>query len=134
MRCVYTKIYIYQNLCSSNVNINAKNKCQLNVNMQLSEAARPGEPVLMALCVPTGACTDDMACVREEIFGPVMSVLSFDTEEEVLRRANDSVLGLAAGVFTRYTHTHTHTHTDTHTPTHTHLHTPVHTRAGDEYV
>ena len=86
MRCVYTKIYIYQNLCSSNVNINAKNKCQLNVNMQLSEAARPGEPVLMALCVPTGACTDDMACVREEIFGPVMSVLSFDTEEEVLRR------------------------------------------------
>ncbi len=46
-------------------------------------------------------CTDDMTCVREEIFGPVMSVLSFDTEDEVLRRANDSALGLAAGVFTK---------------------------------
>ncbi|CAL8317657.1 4-trimethylaminobutyraldehyde dehydrogenase B [Gadus morhua] len=66
---------------------------------------RPSDPQLqggyyMTPCV-LGACTDDMACVREEIFGPVMSVLSFDTEEEVLRRANDSVLGLAAGVFTR---------------------------------
>lgn len=42
-----------------------------------------------------------MTCVKEEIFGPVMSVLSFETEEEVLRRANDTTLGLAAGVFTR---------------------------------
>ena len=51
-----------------------------------------------------------MTCVREEIFGPVMSVLSFDTEEEVLGRANDSVLGLAAGVFTRYARKHKPTH------------------------
>lgn len=54
------------------------------------------------LCIlPLDNCTDDMTCVREEIFGPVMSVLCFDTEEEVLRRANDSTLGLAAGVFTK---------------------------------
>ena len=39
--------------------------------------------------------------MKEEIFGPVMSVLSFESEEEVLRRANDTSLGLAAGVFTR---------------------------------
>ncbi|WP_108860022.1 betaine-aldehyde dehydrogenase [Ruegeria sp. Alg231-54] len=44
--------------------------------------------------------TDDMAIAREEIFGPVMSVLDFDTEEEVLARANDTEFGLAAGVFT----------------------------------
>ena len=44
--------------------------------------------------------TDDMTIAREEIFGPVMSVLSFDTEEEVIRRANATELGLAAGVFT----------------------------------
>lgn len=50
---------------------------------------------------PTGDCTDEMTCVKEEIFGPVMSVLSFETEEEVLQRANDTALGLAAGVFTR---------------------------------
>lgn len=43
-----------------------------------------------------------MTCVKEEIFGPVMSVLSFETEEEVMQRANDTTLGLAAGVFTRW--------------------------------
>ncbi len=44
--------------------------------------------------------TDDMTIAREEIFGPVMSVLDFDTEEEVMARANDTEFGLAAGVFT----------------------------------
>ena len=44
--------------------------------------------------------TDDMTIAREEIFGPVLSVLDFDTEEEVLARANDTEFGLAAGVFT----------------------------------
>jgi len=45
-------------------------------------------------------CHDDMAIVREEIFGPVMSVLEFDDEEEVIARANATDYGLAAGVFT----------------------------------
>jgi len=45
-------------------------------------------------------CHDDMAIVREEIFGPVMSVLEFDEEEEVIARANATEYGLAAGVFT----------------------------------
>ncbi|OOY18801.1 betaine-aldehyde dehydrogenase [Thioclava sp. DLFJ5-1] len=44
--------------------------------------------------------TDDMTIAREEIFGPVMSVLDFDTEEEAIARANDTQFGLAAGVFT----------------------------------
>ncbi|MHA6267696.1 betaine-aldehyde dehydrogenase [Aliiroseovarius sp. CAU 1755] len=44
--------------------------------------------------------TDDMTIAREEIFGPVMSVLDFDTEDEVMARANDTEFGLAAGVFT----------------------------------
>jgi betaine-aldehyde dehydrogenase len=46
-------------------------------------------------------CTDDMTIVKEEIFGPVMSVLVFDDEDDVIRRANDTHLGLAAGVFTQ---------------------------------
>ena len=50
----------------------------------------------------TDNCTDDMTCVKEEIFGPVMSVMPFDTEEEVLKRANNTTFGLASGVFTRY--------------------------------
>lgn len=47
------------------------------------------------------AATDDMRIVREEIFGPVMTVLAFDDEDEVVRRANATPFGLAAGVFTR---------------------------------
>ena len=45
-------------------------------------------------------CRDDMSIVREEIFGPVMSVLEFEEEEEVIARANATEFGLAAGVFT----------------------------------
>lgn len=46
-------------------------------------------------------CHDDMSIVREEIFGPVMSVLSFTDEDDVIARANDTEFGLAAGVFSR---------------------------------
>lgn len=59
---------------------------------------RPGfwiEPTVFA------DVTDGMTIARDEIFGPVMSVLDFETEEEVLARANATEFGLAAGVFTR---------------------------------
>ncbi len=46
-------------------------------------------------------CADDMRIVREEIFGPVMAVLEFSDEDEVVARANDTPYGLSAGVFTR---------------------------------
>ncbi|MCY6381576.1 betaine-aldehyde dehydrogenase [Hoeflea prorocentri] len=45
--------------------------------------------------------TDDMRIAREEIFGPVMSVLTFKDEDEVIARANDTEFGLSAGVFTQ---------------------------------
>jgi betaine-aldehyde dehydrogenase len=45
-------------------------------------------------------CTDEMTIVREEIFGPVMSILVYDDEAEVIRRANDTEYGLAAGLIT----------------------------------
>uniref|UniRef100_A0A3Q4HL67 Aldehyde dehydrogenase 9 family member A1 n=1 Tax=Neolamprologus brichardi TaxID=32507 RepID=A0A3Q4HL67_NEOBR len=65
----------------------------------------PSDPKLkggyfMSPCVLDN-CRDDMTCVKEEIFGPVMSVLPFDTEEEVIKRANNTTFGLASGVFTR---------------------------------
>jgi len=44
---------------------------------------------------------DQMRIAREEIFGPVMAVLSFDDEGEAIARANDTEFGLSAGVFTR---------------------------------
>lgn len=58
---------------------------------------RPGsfmEPTIFA------NVTDTMAIAREEIFGPVMSVLDFKTEEEVIARANRTDLGLSGAIFT----------------------------------
>eukprot|EP00948_MAST-09A_sp_MAST-9A-sp1_P003892 g3892.t1 len=46
-------------------------------------------------------CTDDMTIIREEVFGPVLTLLPFDTEEEVIERANATPFGLSAGVFTK---------------------------------
>lgn len=66
---------------------------------------RPTDPALANgfFVEPTvfDACTDTMTIVREEIFGPVMAVLGFREEEEVIARANDTEYGLSAGVFTR---------------------------------
>ncbi|MDG1458274.1 MAG: betaine-aldehyde dehydrogenase [Pseudoprimorskyibacter sp.] len=45
--------------------------------------------------------TDDMTIARDEIFGPVLSVLEFEDEADVIARANATEFGLAAGVFTR---------------------------------
>lgn len=44
--------------------------------------------------------TDDMICMTEETFGPITPITTFSTEEEAIRRANDSIYGLAAYVFT----------------------------------
>jgi 4-(gamma-glutamylamino)butanal dehydrogenase len=52
------------------------------------------EPTVLANVEP------DMAVAREEIFGPVVSVLSFETEREAIALANDSSYGLAASLFT----------------------------------
>ncbi len=59
---------------------------------------RPGyfiEPTLFA------DVKDDMAIARDEIFGPVMSVLKFKDVDEIVDRANNTTYGLAAAVWTR---------------------------------
>lgn len=83
------------------------NKCRA----QIDDAAAKGAQVICAkqderlgsnFVLPTllSDVTDDMLIVREESFGPVAAVLPFDTEEEVLTRANASEMGLAAYVYT----------------------------------
>lgn len=46
-------------------------------------------------------CHDEMKIVQEEIFGPVMSILAYENEQEVIQRANKTLYGLAAGVVTQ---------------------------------
>ncbi len=46
-------------------------------------------------------CTDEMTQSNEEVFGMLMSILSFSSEEEAISRANNTEFGLAAGVFTK---------------------------------
>jgi betaine-aldehyde dehydrogenase len=47
------------------------------------------------------AKNDTPEIVREEVFGPIMTILAFDTEEEAIERANSSIYGLGAGVMTK---------------------------------
>ncbi len=63
-----------------------------------NELDRPGyfiEPTLFA------ASDNNMSIVQEEIFGPVLVVLRFDSDEEALRLANDNIYGLAGSIWTQ---------------------------------
>lgn len=65
---------------------------------------RPTDPELAngAYFLPTviGGLNNSATCAREEIFGPVLCVLPFDDEADLIDQANDSVYGLASGVWT----------------------------------
>ncbi len=69
------------------------------------QGTRPTDPALAGgyFVPPTifEATSNDLRIAREEIFGPVMTVLPFDTVDEVVRLANDTEYGLAAAIWTR---------------------------------
>lgn len=66
---------------------------------------RPSDPALARgfFVEPTlfTDCANDMRIVQEEVFGPVITVERFSTEEEALRNANSTIYGLSAGFWTR---------------------------------
>ena len=70
----------------------------------LAGGRRPDEPELTAgfFLRPTvfGGCTREMTAVREEVFGPVVTVERFGTEAEAIRLGNDTAYGLAGAVWT----------------------------------
>lgn len=87
--------------------LSVANKCKA----QIDDAIAKGAHIVSAkhdadlgpnFVVPAllSGVTDDMLIVREETFGPVAAVLPFDSEEEVVARANASEMGLAAYVYT----------------------------------
>ena len=67
------------------------------------ERATSAELTQGAYVMPTvfTDCRDDMRIVQDEIFGPVMSILTYDSIEEAIQRANQTLYGLAAGVVTQ---------------------------------
>jgi betaine-aldehyde dehydrogenase len=67
---------------------------------------RPAQPARGFYYEPTvvAGVPDDAEIVCQEVFGPVVVVLPFDTEEEAIRRSNSVVYGLAASVWTRDVH------------------------------
>lgn len=79
----------------------------------IARSVAAGAKVVTGGVVPAGAgfyfpptildCTaaPDAPCLREEFFGPVLSVVAFETEDQALAMANDTEFGLASGVFTR---------------------------------
>jgi acyl-CoA reductase-like NAD-dependent aldehyde dehydrogenase len=71
----------------------------------LEGGTRPEDPALADgfYLRPTilGDCTNDMVVSREEIFGPVVSVIPFATEQEAIRLANDTPYGLSGSLWTR---------------------------------
>ena len=94
----YPAVYLIHSPCGT-VGQGAKVLCG-------GEQVRPSEPSLsggyyISPCVMVGVA-DHMAIAREEVFGPVACVFPFDTEEEVIHRANDTEFGLAGGVFTKW--------------------------------
>ncbi|WP_431514226.1 aldehyde dehydrogenase [Variovorax sp. DAIF25] len=89
-----------------------RDKVEAMVNMAREDGAevlaggsRPADLALAngAYYLPTliGGVTNDARICQQEVFGPVLCVMPFDNEEDLVAQANDSFFGLAAGVWTR---------------------------------
>ncbi|MCY9215945.1 betaine-aldehyde dehydrogenase [Bacillus haynesii] len=89
-----------------------RSKIEKYVEIGLQEGAkletggkRPEDPELANgfFYLPTifSGCTSDMRIVQEEVFGPVLTVETFKTEEEVVSLANDTIYGLAGAVWSK---------------------------------
>src|SRR5690606_10939375 len=82
------------------------------VNRHVADALNKGASCAVQISAPDGpgyfvqpalltGVTDEMLCMREETFGPIVPVTTYQTTEEVIQRANDSSYGLSAYVFTQ---------------------------------
>ncbi|MGE7877770.1 NAD-dependent succinate-semialdehyde dehydrogenase [Peribacillus muralis] len=84
---------------------NAVDKVQKQIDEALNSGAKleaGGKAIDGLFLEPTvlSNIDDSMLCMKEETFGPLAPIASFKTDEEAIKRANDSIFGLAAYVFT----------------------------------
>jgi betaine-aldehyde dehydrogenase len=97
--------------CGPLISAAQRAKVERYISLALDEGAellaggkRPSEPALAQgfFLRPTvfSGCHRAMAVVRDEVFGPVVTVERFDTEEEAIRLGNDTSYGLAGAVWT----------------------------------
>lgn len=87
-------------------------KAQTNVHRMVENAIEAGGQLLLGGELPTekgyyypptviDQCTNDMEIVQEEIFGPVLPLITFKTFDEVIAKANDTKYGLTSSVYTK---------------------------------
>ncbi|MFD6208479.1 NAD-dependent succinate-semialdehyde dehydrogenase [Peribacillus sp. NPDC060253] len=84
---------------------NAVDKVQKQIDEAISSGAKleaGGKSIGGLFLEPTvlSNIDDSMLCMKEETFGPLAPIATFKTDEEAIKRANDSIFGLAAYVFT----------------------------------
>ena len=72
-------------------------KCIMGGNPHKGEGAKGNQFVEPTIFI---GVSNDMRIAQEEVFGPVLSIIPFDTEEEAIKIGNDVNFGLAAGVWT----------------------------------
>ncbi|WP_091898179.1 NAD-dependent succinate-semialdehyde dehydrogenase [Bradyrhizobium sp. Rc2d] len=87
--------------------LSVANKCRMQIDDAVTKGARvistkQDEKLASTFVFPTllSDVTEDMLIAREETFGPVVAVLPFDSEDEVIARANANEMGLAGYVYT----------------------------------
>ena len=88
--------------CSSNAYATTSTRASTKARGSSAVASTPPEGLEQGYYVPPTIFSDvrnDMTIAQEEIFGPVLSIIPYDTEEEAIAIANDSAYGLAGGVW-----------------------------------
>ncbi|MBE8577620.1 NAD-dependent succinate-semialdehyde dehydrogenase [Vibrio sp. OPT18] len=91
------------------VSLNAKNNIQALINRAIEQGAAPVTPTqeLNGLFIQPVVLKDvkhSMDIVQQEIFGPVAPVMKFDTDEELIEMANDTIYGLASYFYSQNIH------------------------------
>ncbi|MGH8009905.1 MAG: aldehyde dehydrogenase family protein, partial [Candidatus Binatia bacterium] len=82
------------------IDIGKKEGAQVKIGGEANQGGTYGKGYFVKPTVLTGV-KNDMRIAQEEIFGPVVAAIPFKDEEDVIRQANQTVYGLAAGVWTK---------------------------------